>query len=91
MLAFATVVLQIYCKNPFFDPTFYVTITKTDIGSLKFLLTLFDNQLDHVLMKFEKSRMVRNIQNFEIFGKKLLTIFGKVLTPFLKMFLWYKQ
>ena len=34
-------------------------------------------------MKFEQNRMVRIIQNFELFDKKWLTIFDKVLTPFL--------
>ena len=36
-----------------------------------------------MLVKFE--------QNFELFDKKWLTIFDKVLMPFWKMFLWLKQ
>ena len=48
---------------------------------------LFDKYLDHMLVKFEQSRMVQTIQNFELFDKKWLTIFDKVLTPFWKMFL----
>ena len=67
------------------------TITDADSGSLKSLHTLFDKYLDHMLMKFEQNRMVWTIQNFELFDKKWLTIFDKVLTPFWKMFLWLKQ
>ena len=44
-----------------------------------------------MLMKFEQNRMVRTIQNFELFDKKWLTIFEKVLTPFWKTFLWPKE
>ena len=61
------------------------TITDADIGSVNSLHALFD--LDHMLVKFEQSCIVRNIQNFELFGKKWLTIFEKVLTPFWKRFL----
>ena len=35
--------------------------------------------------------MVQTIQNLELFYKKWLTIFDKVLTLFSKMFLWLKQ
>ena len=42
-------------------------------------------------MKFEQNRMVRAIQNFELFDKKWLTIIDKVLTPFWKTFPWLKQ
>ena len=38
--------------------------------------TLFDKYLDHMLVKFEQIRMVRTIQNFELFdknGKPFLT------------------
>ena len=37
-----------------------------------------------MLVKFEQNRMVRTIQNFELFDKKWLTIFDNVLTPFLE-------
>ena len=47
--------------------------------------------LDHMLVKFEQNIMVRTIQNFELFDKKWLTIFDKVLTPFWKTLLWLKQ
>ena len=50
-------------------------VTDADIESLKSHRTLFDNYLDHMLMKFEQNRMVKNIQKFEVFGKKWLTIF----------------
>ena len=52
-------------------PRFYVIITDADLESLKSLRTLFDKYLDHMLMKFEQNRVVRTIQNFELFGKKL--------------------
>ena len=35
-----------------------------------------------MLVKFEQNNIVRTIQNFELFNKKWLTIFKKVLTPF---------
>ena len=48
-----------------------------NIGSLKSLHTLFDKYLDHMLVKFEQNPVVRNIQNFELFGKKWLTIWER--------------
>ena len=39
-----------------------------------------------MLVKFKQNRMIRTIQNFELFDKKWL-IFDKVLTPFWKTFL----
>ena len=44
-----------------------------------------------MLVKFEQNRMVQTVQNFELFDKKWLTIFDKVLTPFWKKFQWLKQ
>ena len=77
--AFATVALRSskckFTEKSFSDRTFYVTITDADIESLKSLRTLFNKYLDHMLMKFEQNRMVKNIQNFEFFGKNWLTIF----------------
>ena len=58
------------------------TIADADIGSLKSLHTLFDKYLEHMLVKFEQNRMVPTIQNFELFRKKWLIIFDKVLMPF---------
>ena len=49
---------------------FTVTITDADIGSPKSFPTLFGKYLDHKLVKFEENRMVRHIQNFDLFGKK---------------------
>ena len=57
-------------KNWFLDQVFYVTIIDADTGSLNSLHKLFDKYLDHMLVKFGQNRMVRNIQNFELFGKK---------------------
>ena len=66
---------------------FYATIADDDIGSLKSLHTLFGD----VLVKFEQNRMVRTVQNIDLFNKKWLTIFDIELTPFWKMFMWLKQ
>ena len=41
-----------------------------DIGSLKSLHILFYKYLDHMLVKFKQNRMVRTIQNIELFDKK---------------------
>ena len=65
-------------QKRFSDRTFYVTITDADIGSLKSLNTLFDKYLDYMLVQFEQNRMVQNIQNFELFRKKWLTILERV-------------
>ena len=70
---------------------FYVTIADADIGSQKSPHTLFDKYLDHMLVKFERNRIVQTIQIFELFDKKWLTIFDKVLMQFWKTFLWLKQ
>ena len=40
-----------------------------------------------MLVKFEQIRMIQSIQNFELFDKKWLTIFDKVLMPFWKKFM----
>ena len=48
---------------------------------------LISTTMDHMLDKFEQNRMVRTIQNFELFDKKWLTIFDKVLTLFWKTFM----
>ena len=60
---------QIYYKNWCSDRVFYVTVTDADIGSLKSLHTLFDMYLDHMLVKFEQSRIVQTTQILELFDK----------------------
>ena len=58
-----------------------------EIKRLKFLHTLFDKCLDHMLVKFERNRMVQTTRNYELFDKKpgfLKTIFDKALTPILE-------
>ena len=87
MSALATVAGKIFngkftAKIDFPIGYFYITIADADIGSLKSLHTLFDKYLDHMLVKFKPNRMVRTIQNFELYDKKWLTIFDNVLTPF---------
>ena len=59
--------------------------------SLKSLHTLFDKYLDNMLVRFEQNCMVQTIQNIELFDKKWLTNFDKVLMSFWKMCLWLKQ
>ena len=44
-----------------------------------------------MLVEFERNHMVQTIQNFELFDRKWLTIFDKVLMPFWEMFLGLKQ
>ena len=51
-------------KNGFSARVFYITIANADIGSLKFLHTLFDKYLDHMLVKFEQNRVVQTILSF---------------------------
>ena len=57
---------QISCKNWVSDRVFYVAIAvaDVDIGSLKSLQTLFDTNLDHMLVQFERKRIVWTIPNF---------------------------
>ena len=52
------------------------TVSNADTGSLKFLHTLFDNYMDHMLVKFEQNHMV---QNFEFFDKN--PFFKKTFLP----------
>ena len=49
---------------------FRATVANADTESLKSLHKLFDTYLDHMLAKFEPSRIVRNVQNFELVEKK---------------------
>ena len=46
---------------------FRATVANGDTGSLKFLHTLFDMCLDHMLAKFEQNRMVQNVEKVEAF------------------------
>ena len=46
------------------------------------MYTLLETSLDYMLMKFEANRMVRNVQNVELFAKKtefLKIIFAKTI------------
>ena len=73
---------------------FHATVANADTGSAKSHHTLLNTYLDHVLAKFEPSRMVRIAQNFELFDTEpslLTTILDRVLTPFCKTFLYLKQ
>ena len=69
-------------------------VANADTESLKSFRTLFDTYLDHVLAKFEANRIVRNVQNCELFNKRLSffkTIFDKSVDAILKTFLLLKQ
>ena len=57
----------------------YVIITDVDIGSVK---SSFDKHLVYMQVKLEHNCTVGNIRNSEFFGKKMLIIFEKGLTPF---------
>ena len=70
---------------------FYIIIADASIRSLKSLHTSFEKYLDHMLVILNKNRMVRTMQNLELFDQKCLNIFGNVLVPFEKAFLWLKQ
>ena len=50
-------------------------IADVDIGSLKYLHTLFDKYLDHMLVKFEQNRMVQTVQKFCVFWQKMVNNF----------------
>ena len=75
---------QINAKFDFPIGHFMLLLLTLTLEVLKSLHTLFDKYLKCMLVKFEQNRMVRNIQKFELFGKKWLTIIEKVLTPFKK-------
>ena len=62
-----------YPQIDFPHRAFYITFTDPDIRSPKSLRTLFDKFLDHMLVKCEQNRIVRNIQ--------MVKNFNKVLTP----------
>ena len=74
MSAFATVAWKSFNGKITAKFTFrsgiFVTTTGADIGSFKSRHTLFDEYLDHILVKFEQNHMLGNIQNFKLFGKK---------------------
>ena len=81
-----------------FNGKYYVTILPWFYVNMLMLtlevLSLFIHYLISIwtmLVKFELNCMVRTIQNFELFDKKWLAIFNKVLMPFWKMFVWLKQ
>ena len=56
---------------------FRATVANADIGSFKYLYTLSDMYLDHILEKFEAIHIIRNVQNFEVLDKN-----GSSLKPF---------
>ena len=72
-------------KIDFSEWGFYVVIAYADIGSLKSLHTLFDENL----VKFEQ--MVWSKPYKILCFLKWTTFFDKVLTPFKKTFLWLTQ
>ena len=57
-------------KIDFLIGYYYVTIADADIGSLMSLHTLFDKYLDYMVLKLEQNRIVRTIQNCELFDQK---------------------
>ena len=83
--------LQICCKKLVFGSDILYYHCWCGHWKQKSLHTLFVKHLDHILVNFEQNRMVRTIQNFEVFHEKWLTIFDKGLTPFWMTFLWVKK
>ena len=63
---------------------FFVTVSNTDFERLKSLHTLFDNYLNHMLVNFEQNRMVRTIQNCELFDHKMLNHFWQSIDDILE-------
>ena len=77
MSAFATVAGKSFngkftAKIDFPIGYFYVAIAYADIESLQSLHTLFEKYLDHMLVKFEQNRMVRTVEDTELFDKKMV-------------------
>ena len=69
-------------------------VANTDIGSPTSLHTLFDTDLDYMVIKFKQNNcMVRNRLTFDLFDKNgfLKPTFEKALTPFWKIFLLLKK
>ena len=58
-------------RKKFAIKIFRTTVANADTESFKSLRTLFDTYLDHMLANFEPNGIVRNVQNFELFDKKL--------------------
>ena len=46
-----------------------ILFTIADNGSLKFLYTIFDKYLEHMLVNFYQNCINRTVQNFELFDK----------------------
>ena len=66
---------------------FGAIVANANTGSQKSIHTSIDTYLDHMLA--EPNRMIRNLQNFELFEKKKYRVFfkpffDKALTPFCK-------
>ena len=62
---------------------FLASIANADFGSLV-SHTLFDMYLDHMLVTFEQNRMVRTIQNFVLFDKKMVNNFWQSVDAILE-------
>ena len=63
----------------------FITIADAVIKSLKYLHTLCDKYLDHMLGKFEQNRMVRTTQNFELFWHKMVNHFWQSVDAILEV------
>ena len=80
MSALATVARKSFngkltARNDFPIRAFYVSIADADIGSLKSVHTLFDEYLDHMLVKFE---------NLVLFDKKWFNNFWQSVDAILE-------
>ena len=76
MSAFATAISNTLSKHQLFTlnfafKLFHVSIAIDYCRSQKYHLYFLNNYVNHKLAKFGQNRMIRTIQNFELFYKKL--------------------
>ena len=73
-----------------FDRLFHITIADPNIASIKSLHTSFVKLLYNILVNIEQNRMVRTIQNFELF-ELMFKHFWQSIDAILMTFLWLKM
>ena len=99
MPAFATAIWNTLSKHQlstlnFAFQLFHVSIAIDSCRSQKYHLKFLNNNVYHKLAKFDQNRMIRPIQNFELFLRKAVSQVNHSdisLAPFWKRFLQVKQ
>ena len=100
MSAFATAIWNTLSKHQLYTlnfalKLFHVSIAIDNCRSQKDHLLFFDNYVYHKLAKFDQNRLIRNVQNFEVFFLQKAVSQVKhsdiSLAPFWKQFLEVKQ